>query len=397
MSNSIFTINQNQSVPTKSVRVFDTTLRDGEQTPGVHLSAEQKVVIAKQLERIGVCTIEAGFPASSPGDFDAVSRIARAVTRCEVAGLARCVQSDIQAVVDALAHAEKPVVHIVLGTSNIHLEHKLGISRAEAIRVTREAVTFAKQHIAEVQFSLEDATRTERPFLHSIIHTAVEAGATRINIADTVGCALPEEFGAMIADVVQKVDSKIIVSAHCHNDMGLATANTVAAAQHGAQQVEVTVNGIGERAGNTAFEEVAVILALKGVAHTGVDLTDVNALSAMVSKAVGVAVQPNRAIVGANAFAHSSGIHQDGILKNPRNYEFVTPSSVGVAGHRFVMTAHSGRSALMHVAKDMGYALTPAETSMVYETFAKAADKACGEVSTEEIRRLIEEVVATKL
>ncbi len=376
------------------VRIFDTTLRDGEQTPGVHVSADQKVDIARRLEAFGVTTIEAGFPSSSPGDHEAVARVAQAVTQCEVAALARCIRSDIDAVVSALEAAARPVVHVVLGTSDIHLRDKLGMTRADAVRCVRESVGYARDRVAEVEFSLEDATRTERPFVHQIVQTAVEAGATRINIADTVGCALPCEFGLMIDDVVRRAGPEVIVSAHCHNDMGLATANTIAAVQHGARQVEVTVNGIGERAGNTSLEEVAVVLAMKGIASTGIDLTQIAALSAKVEDATGIVRQANRAIVGANAFAHSSGIHQDGIIKNPQNYEFVPPAMVGVEGHKFVFTAKSGRSAIAHHARSIGHDLSPDEVDAVYRRFIQAADKAEAAVPEHVINAIIEEITS---
>ena len=382
------------STPGGNVRIFDTTLRDGEQTPGVHINADQKVDIAKRLEAYGVATIEAGFPVSSKGDSEAVKRVARAITRCEVAALARCVKGDIDAAIDALQHAQMPVLHVVLGTSDIHLRDKLAMSRPDAIRRIRESVAYARQHIDIVEFSLEDATRTERPFLHQVVQTAVEAGATRINIPDTVGCALPCEFGVMIDDIVRRVGPDVIVSAHCHNDMGMATANTVAAVQHGARQVEVTVNGIGERAGNTSLEEVAVALAMKGIASTGIDLTQIASLSACVEESTKVARQPIRPIVGANAFAHSSGIHQDGIIKNPRNYEFVPPAMVGVRGHRFVFTARSGRSAIAHHARGIGHNLSPGEVDAVYRQFVKLADEAEAAVPEHEINRIIEQVVS---
>lgn len=375
------------------VRIFDTTLRDGEQTPGVHINAAQKVEIAQRLEAFGVATIEAGFPASSQGDSEAVKRVAQTITRCEVAALARCVKGDIDAAIDALQSARTPVLHVVLGTSDIHLRDKLAMSRSDAIRHVRESVAYARQHVDIVEFSLEDATRTERPFVHQVVRTAVEAGASRINIADTVGCAMPCEFGTMIDEIVRRVGPEVIVSAHCHNDMGLATANTVAAVQHGARQVEVTVNGIGERAGNTSLEEVAVALTIKGIASTGVDLTQIASLSARVEELTHVARQPNRPIVGANAFAHSSGIHQDGIIKNPRNYEFVPPAMVGVRGHRFVFTARSGRSAIAHHARSIGHDLSPGEIEAVYLQFVKLADQAEAAVPEHEINLIIKQVV----
>ena len=380
-------------IPNSSVRVFDTTLRDGAQTPGVNFSVEDKVEIAERLQAFGLGTIEAGFPASSPGDFEAVSAVARAVRDVEVAALARCCKEDIDAAARALEPAAAPVVHVVLGTSDIHLNTKLRMSRTEAIRAVRDCVTYARSFVDRVEFSLEDATRTERPFLHQVVAVAVEAGASRINIADTVGGALPEEFGRMIRDVVRNVAAEIVVSAHCHNDMGLATANTVAAVMNGARQIEVTVNGIGERAGNASVEEVAVVLAMKSIANTGIDLSQIAALSRHVSEVSGVPVQPNKAIVGANAFAHSSGIHQDGILKDPRNYEFVAPETVGAEGHDIVLTARSGRAAVAHRAAILGHTLSRDRVERVYRAFIEVADSTPGAVSDQELEALVKSTI----
>ncbi len=335
------------------------------------------------LQAAGVDTIEAGFPASSPGDFAAVSEIALRVRDCEVGALARAVPTDIDAAVKALTGAERPVVHIVLGTSDIHLEHKLGISRADALRRIRDSVAYARKYVERVQYSLEDATRTDRMFFRQAVCVAVDAGAGRINIPDTVGCALPDEFGVYIADAVQVAEDRAIVSAHCHNDIGMATANSIAAIQRGATQVEVAVNGIGERAGNASLEEIAVVCALKSVGKTTLRLKDMQKLSAMVSEATGVSVQPNKAIVGKNAFAHSSGIHQDGIVKNRATYEFVPPESVGVEGHRFVLTARSGRSAVRHEAARLGFALSTGQLDGAYARFIETADNTDSDIAQE--------------
>lgn len=380
------------STQTRSVRIFDTTLRDGEQTPGVHIKPVAKAALAEYLEAFGVDVIEAGFPASSPGDFEAVRQIAEKTRHCEVAALARCVPADIDAVVEALSPARRPVVHIVLGVSDIHLEKKVGIDRADALRLIRGSIGRAKARMPEVQFSLEDATRAERPFLRQVVQTAVDSGATRINLADTVGCALPEEFGALIADVAGLVGPDVVVSAHCHDDMGLATANTLAAVQHGASQVEVTVNGIGERAGNTSIEEIAVALAMRGIAATRLKLERAVELSRLVAQITGVPVQPNRPVVGANAFAHSSGIHQDGILKDPKVYEFVPPALVGAPGHRFILTARSGRRAVAHEARRLGYDLDGRTLDEAYRLFLEAADAANGPVADAELRRILDTV-----
>lgn len=374
------------------IRFLDTTLRDGEQTPGVHLDAAQKVRLARDIAAFGVDTLEAGFPASSPGDAAAVRRIASELRGCEVAALCRCRPQDIDAAAAALAPAERPVIHVVLGVSDIHLEKKLGMGRAAAIRCIEATTQYARRQFSEIQFSFEDATRADSVFLRQCVVAAVESGANRINLADTVGCALPGGFGALVADIVSFAGADVIVSAHCHNDMGLATANTLAAIGHGARQVEVTVNGIGERAGNTAVEEVAVVLHATGMARHGLDLTRIAELSRQVSAATGVPVQPNRPIVGRNAFSHSSGIHQDGILKAPEIYEYVSPRWVGVDGHEFILTARSGRHAVAHVARKHGFPVAPEMLDRAYNAFVVYADSVHGAVSPEALRRIVAEV-----
>lgn len=374
------------------VSIFDTTLRDGEQTPGVHITPEQKVQLARELEAAGVDVIEAGFPASSPGDAAAVSAVANAVVRPRVAALARCVTADIEAAARALAPARHPVVHIVLGVSDIHLEHKLHLRRVEVIQHIEKAVRHARALAETVEFSLEDATRADPVFVRQCVDTAVTAGARVVNIADTVGSAVPEEFAALIGGIVVFVDGAATISAHCHDDLGLAVANSLAAVRAGARQVEVTVNGIGERAGNSALEQVAVALALKGIANSGIQHERLAGLSAAVAAVTGVVVQPNRPIVGANAFAHSSGIHQDGILKHAANYTFVPPEMVGVAGHRLVLTARSGRRAIAHVAEGLGIVLGPEQLAAVYSAFVDEADRAQGPVAEETVARIIREV-----
>lgn len=376
----------------KHVRIFDTTLRDGEQTPGVHLSADQKCDIAETLEVFGVATIEAGFPASSPGDAAAVARVARTVRGCEVAALARCRDEDIDAVRRALEGAVQPVVHVVLGVSNVHLEYKLGIRRADALRRVEHSVRRAAADGAAVQFSAEDATRADRVFLRQCVETAVCAGATRVNVPDTVGFATPEEYGEMIGEIVRFVGEDVIVSAHCHDDLGLATANSVAAVRNGARQVEVAVNGIGERAGNAATEEVVAALEMKSIAQTGVNLPSVQDLSRRVAEATGVPVAPNHPVVGRHALAHSSGIHQDGILKNRATYEFLAPEAVGAGGHRFVFTARSGRSAVAHCVRGLGFEPNAAEMDDVYRRFLDAADVQMGAVSRSTIAAIATEV-----
>lgn len=377
----------------KQIRVLDTTLRDGEQTPGVHIDLQEKVTIAEGLSALGVATIEAGFPASSPGDRAAVSAVAASIRDCEVAALSRCVPGDIDAAGEALCGAFHPVMHLVLGASDIHLVHKLGKSRAQIVETIQRCVRQARRWSETVQFSLEDATRSDPIFLRQCAQIAVEVGASRINLADTVGCMTPDEFGPLVRDMVQFLGSSVIVSAHCHNDMGLATANALAAMRAGARQVEATINGIGERAGNTALEEIAVIAALKSVGETGIDLTRLTEMSALVSEVTGVPVQPNRALVGRNAFTHSSGIHQDGILKAPENYQFVAPEVVGRAGHDFVLTARSGRNAVVHVARNRGHVIMERDKDRLYEAFVRFADSVRGAVDGKELDALVHQVV----
>ncbi len=378
------------------VYIFDTTLRDGEQTPGVHFTADQKVQIARELEAVGVDTIEAGFPASSPGDHDAVRRVCDVIERAEIATLSRCVESDIEAAVSAMTSARHPVVHIVLGASDIHLQAKLGLTRAEALRRVEKCVRFARDRAPVVQFSPEDASRAEAAFLRQMVLVAVEAGATRINIPDTVGFATPKEYAERIAEVVAAVPDGVRVAAHCHDDLGLATANTLAAVQAGAREVQVTVNGIGERAGNTAFEEVAALLAMKNAGHTHVRLREMRTVSKTVAEFAHMPVPPNKAIVGAHAFAHSSGIHQDGILKDPRTYGFLQPDAVGVEGHRLVLTARSGRSALAAVARSHGYELSGDRLDAAYREFLIVADQCEGAVDDDAIRGVFKRVTQTK-
>jgi 2-isopropylmalate synthase len=302
------------------------------------------------------------------------------------------VPGDVEAAAAALSGAGRPVIHVFLGVSDVHLARKLRMTRAEAVRAVERSVKQARECVADVQFSAEDATRADRVFLRQCIETAISAGATRINVPDTVGYAMPREYGALIADIVRFVEGQAIVSAHCHDDMGLATANSVAAVEAGARQVEVTVNGIGERAGNASSEQVAVVMAMKRVAETGVDLTRVTAMSRRVSEITGVPVQPNTPIVGANAFAHASGIHQDGIIKDPENYEFVPPSLVGAPGHRIVFTARSGRGALAHRAAAIGCQLDAEAIDAAYRHFIDAAEQGRGEVTDEEVSHIIRRV-----
>lgn len=379
----------------KHVRIFDTTLRDGSQTPGVHISNDDKVTIARALAAYGVDTIEAGFPASSPGEAAGVRRVAEAVTGCEVAAFARCVDTDIDAAAAAIEAAPQGVVHVFFGVSDLHIERKLRTTRAAAITTIDHAVRHAAATGRTVQFSAEDASRADPVFVRQCVETAINAGATRVNIPDTVGFATPEEYGVFIGDVVRFVDGAAIIAAHCHDDFGLATANSIAAVRAGAGQVEVTVNGIGERAGNAPLEEVALILAKKQVAPTRIQLPQTLAVSNLVRDITGVVVQPNRAIVGENAFAHSSGIHQDGLIKHEDVYAAFRPEEVGVAGHRFVLTARSGRSAVARAASTQGCTVPPEQMDALYAAFITEAERSRGTVSDAAVGAMARQILAS--
>jgi 2-isopropylmalate synthase len=371
------------------VRIFDTTLRDGEQSAGASMSAEQKLEIAVGLSRLGVDVIEAGFPASSPADFEIVARIAARVgLRPEegrptdlppaVCGLARASRDDIASAWAALRAARRPRIHIFLATSDIHMAHKLRMTRAEVLARAREMLSYAAQLCPEVEFSPEDAGRTDPEFLHQVLEAAIEAGATTLNIPDTVGYVVPDEYGALIAGIRSNVRGieGAVLSVHCHDDLGLATANTLAGIRAGARQAEVTVNGIGERAGNTALEEVVMALHTResrfGLS-TGIDTTQLTAMSRLVSECTGMVVQPNKAVVGANAFAHESGIHQDGMLKNQLTYEIMRPETVGAGASRLVLGRHSGRHALRARLADLGHVLDDEALGTVFERFKLVA------------------------
>ena len=369
------------------VRIFDTTLRDGEQSPGASLDAAEKLEIARQLARLGVDVMEAGFPAASPGDADAVSRIAvevgnsRENTRVPIiAGLARANASDIDTCWEAVRHAAHPRIHTFLATSDIHLEHKLKMTRDEVVARVAEMVARAKKYCDDVEFSPEDAGRSDPAFLYRVLEVAINAGATTLNIPDTVGYTTPEEFGALIAGIIVHTPGadRVIISAHCHDDLGLATANTLAGVRAGARQVEVTVNGIGERAGNTSLEEVVMALKTRHSVYgltTGIDTTQIARSSRLVSNYTNIPVQPNKAIVGANAFAHEAGIHQDGMLKNRLTYEIMRPETVGVAQSNLVLGKHSGRHALQVRLSEMGYTLNDADLQQAFQRFKELADK----------------------
>ena len=362
------------------IRIFDTTLRDGEQAPGFSMSAPEKIRIARQLESLGVDVIEAGFPIASRGDLEGVRAVACEIHNCTVAALARAKRDDIDVVLDGLKDAVHPRVHIVLATSDLHLQYKLRMTREQALEAISTNVRYARLHCAEVEFSAEDASRTDIDFLCRAAKLAVEAGATIINLPDTVGYALPDEYEAMFRRVIDFLDGApgIILSAHGHNDLGLGVANSLAAIRGGARQLELTINGIGERAGNASLEEVAVALRVRqatlGVT-TNLHLDKLYATSQLLSEITGVAVAPNKAVVGSNAFAHEAGIHQDGILKNPLTYEIISPEEVGVPKRQLVLGKHSGRNALRTALVEIGYTPTPEELDECYKRVSAPADE----------------------
>ncbi|MGB0487221.1 MAG: 2-isopropylmalate synthase [Flavobacteriaceae bacterium] len=374
------------------VKIFDTTLRDGEQVPGCKLNTKQKLVIAKRLDELGVDVIEAGFPVSSPGDFNSVVEISKIVKNASVCGLSRAVKNDIKVAAEALKYAKKPRIHTGIGTSDSHITHKFKSSREKIIEIGFDAVKYAKTFVKDVEFYAEDAGRTENEFLARVCEKMIEAGATVLNIPDTTGYCLPEEYGEKIKYLIDNVKNidKAVISCHCHNDLGLATANSIAGIINGARQIECTINGIGERAGNTSLEEVVMIMRQ----HPTLNLdTNINSkllfdTSNLVSEGMGMPVQPNKAIVGANAFAHSSGIHQDGVIKNRETYEIINPTDVGVNESAIILTARSGRAALAYKAKKIGYNLSKNELDLVYPEFLKFAD-INKEVTDEDIPKII--------
>ena len=361
------------------IKIFDTTLRDGEQVPGCKLETKEKLKIAEKLDSLGVDIIEAGFPVSSPGDFKSVLEISKVVKNASVCGLTRAVKNDIDVAVDALKYAKKPRLHTGIGTSKSHILHKFNSTQEKILERAVEAVKYSKKFIEDVEFYAEDAGRTDNDFLALICEKVIDAGATVLNIPDTTGYCLPYEYGEKISFLVNNVKNidKAIISCHCHNDLGLATANSIQGVISGARQIECTVNGIGERAGNTSLEEVVMILKQ----HDELSLdTNINTkllleTSQMVSELMGMVVQPNKAIVGANAFAHSSGIHQDGVIKKRETYEIIDPNDVGVNESSIVLTARSGRAALAYRAKNIGFDLTKIQLDKVYSQFLEFADK----------------------
>lgn len=377
---------------TQNVHIFDTTLRDGEQVPGCKLNQDQKIVIAKQLDALGVDIIEAGFPISSPGDFASVDAISRVVKNAVVCGLSRSVEKDIKCAANALRHAKRPRIHTGIGTSDMHIKYKFNSTREKIIERAVAAVKYAKTFVEDVEFYAEDAGRTDNEYLARVCSAVVKAGATVLNIPDTTGYCMPSEYGEKIAYLRAHVIGidKAILSTHCHNDLGLATANSIAGVANGARQVECTINGIGERAGNTALEEVVMIIQhrMADSFHTHIDTTQLNRMSRAVSDMMCMPVQPNKAIVGANAFAHSSGIHQDGVIKNRANYEIIDPKLVGVDHSSIVLTARSGRAALAYRAKEVGYNLFKDELDVAYAKFIDLADRK-KEVNEKDLEKML--------
>lgn len=376
----------------EKIHIFDTTLRDGEQVPGCKLATAQKVEIALQLEALGVDIIEAGFPISSPGDFRSVVEISKVIKNTSVCALSRAVEADIKSAAEALKHAKRPRIHTGIGTSQIHIQYKLRSTPEKILSRAYEAVKYAKSFVEDVEFYAEDAGRTNNEYLARVCEAAIKAGATILNIPDTTGYCLPEEYGAKIKYLKENVRGieGVILSTHCHNDLGLATANSIAGIQAGARQIECTINGIGERAGNTSLEEVVMIM--RQHSHLGLDTniesTLLNPTSLLVKEKMGMDVQPNKAIVGANAFAHSSGIHQDGVIKRRDTYEIIDPKEVGVDTSRIVLTARSGRAALAYRFKKIGYDLTKIELDIVYKHFLIVADSK-KEVNDKDLKNIL--------
>ena len=363
------------------VRIFDTTLRDGEQSPGFSMNTEEKIRMARQLAALGVDIIEAGFPISSRGDLEAVRMVAREVRTVPIAALARAKKQDVDAAIEALKPASASRLHIFLATSDLHLRVKLNMTREQALDAITSMIRFGRQHVSEVEFSAEDAGRTDIEFLCQVCRAAVDAGATTLNLPDTVGYAVPEEYGAMFTRVREYLGDPagITLSAHCHDDLGLAVANSLAAIRAGVRQIECTVNGIGERAGNASLEEVVVALAVRKESFavtTNIKLEQLFPSSRMLTEITGAQVAPNKAVVGANAFAHEAGIHQDGIIKNPLTYEIISPQAVGVPSRSLVLGKHSGRNALRMSLRDLGYEPSDADLAECYRRVTALADQA---------------------
>ncbi|MBI4846872.1 MAG: 2-isopropylmalate synthase [Candidatus Omnitrophica bacterium] len=380
----------------KRIIIFDTTLRDGEQAPGASLSEQEKLEVAHQLVKLGVDVIEAGFPISSPGDFDSVKKIAKDVKGAVICGLARSLAKDIEAAGAALKPAKHKRIHVFLATSKIHMKYKLKKAESEILKIAQSAVKYAGKFTDDIQFSPEDASRTEPEFLFKVIETVIKAGATTVNIPDTVGYAQPDEFGGLIKAIHERVPNinKAVIAVHCHNDLGLAVANSLAAVKNGAGQVECTVNGIGERAGNAALEEIVLSLLTRKdsfkEAFTNIKTREIYKTSRLVSKLTGFVVAPNKAIVGGNAFRHESGIHQDGVLKKRQTYEIISPEIVGFYGEGLVLGKHSGRHALSERLKQLGFSLNQEQLEQAFIRFKELADKK-KEVFEEDLMSIVEE------
>jgi 2-isopropylmalate synthase len=363
------------------VRIFDTTLRDGEQSPGFSMKTEEKIRLARQLAALNVDVIEAGFPIASRGDLEAVQKVSQEIRTVPIAALARAKKQDVDAAIEALKPAAMPRLHVFLATSDLHLQVKLNITREQALEAIGAMIRYGRQHVGEVEFSAEDAGRTDIDFLCQVCRVAVDAGATVLNLPDTVGYAVPEEYGAMFTIVREFLGDPqgITLSAHCHDDLGMAVANSLAAIRAGVRQIECTINGIGERAGNAALEEVVVALAVRKESFnvtTGIRLEELFRTSRMLTEITGAQVAPNKAIIGANAFAHEAGIHQDGIIKNPLTYEIISPQTVGVPARSLVLGKHSGRNALRLTLRDLGYEASDTELAEVYRRVTALADQA---------------------
>lgn len=374
---------------------FDTTLRDGEQSPGASMNAAEKLRLAMQLEKLGVDVLEAGFPAASKGDLEAVTRIAAKIKNMEIAALSRTEKNDIDLAWKALSHAAKPRIHIVIATSDLHMSAKLNMTRDEVLKEITEAVRYAKSMNDNIEFSAEDGSRSDRDFLCKVFEAAIESGATTVNLPDTVGYAVPNEFAELIKYVSTNTSNihKAVLSVHCHNDLGLATANTLAAITAGARQVEVTINGIGERAGNTSLEEVVMAIHTRPnffPVSTNINTEYIYPTSRLVTMITGIMVQPNKAVVGANAFAHEAGIHQDGVLKNPMTYEIMKPETVGLSSNKLVLGKHSGRHALRSRLKEMGYELSDDELKLVFNKFKELSDKK-KQIEDEDLEAIVNE------
>ncbi|MHB8172082.1 MAG: 2-isopropylmalate synthase [Thermincolia bacterium] len=376
---------------------FDTTLRDGEQSPGVSLNIKEKLEIARQLTKLGVDIIEAGFPVASPGDFEAVKTIAQNIKGVTIAGLCRTSFADIDRAWEALKYADQPRIHTFIATSDIHLQHKLRKSRPEVLEVAVAAVKHAKSLTSDIEFSAEDAFRSDLEYLCQVLEAVIDAGATTLNIPDTVGYATPNEFGKFIADIRERVPNihKVRISVHCHNDLGLAVANSLAAIANGAEQVECTINGIGERAGNAALEEIIMALYTRKSQYgkeTGINTVEIYRTSKLVSSLTGMPVQPNKAVVGKNAFAHESGIHQDGVLKERSTYEIMNPELIGLSVNNIVLGKHSGRHAFRARLKELGYALNDEELDKAFGRFKNLADRK-KEISNQDLEAIVEEEI----